>query len=244
MTQIDLSQMAHAKSETPKPLYEQVKSYVLENIQSGTWPAHYKIPSEHTFVREMGISRMTIHRALRELTQDGYLSRIQGVGTFVSGFRQKSTTVDIKDIDIAITDKGCHHQCDVHFLQAEPIAGEFVARMGLKEGDEVFRSYMIHRENGIPVLLEDRYVNPALLPDYLDQDFSKTSVENYFRSELNMLSYNHQLIACTSNPEIHHFLELDQPQPCIQIVRRTWSGNRIVSVARLFYVSQRHQICW
>ena len=244
MTQINLSKMTPAKTGIPKPLYEQVKSYVLENIQSGAWPSHHKIPSEHTFVREMGISRMTIHRALRELTQDGYLNRIQGVGTFVEGFRQKKTTANIKDIDVAIREKGSHYQCDVHFLQAEPISGEFITRMGLKEGDEVFRSYMIHRENSVPVMLEDRYVNPALLPDYLNQDFTQTSVEDYCRSQLNMVSHNHQLTACASNPEILHFLELDQPLPCIQIIRRTWSGNKIASVARLYYVSQRHQICW
>ena len=49
----------------PKPLYEQVKAYVLKNMESGDWPAYFQLPSEHTLVREMGISRMTIHRALR-----------------------------------------------------------------------------------------------------------------------------------------------------------------------------------
>lgn len=229
---------------TPKPLYEQVKIYVLDHINSGDWPTHHQIPSEHTFVRDMGISRMTIHRALRELTQEGFLNRIQGVGTFVAESRQKAISVEIKDIDIVIKEQGHHHQCDVHFLQMEPISGEFAARMGLREGDDVFRSYMIHRQNGLPVMLEDRYVNPTIVPRYLDQDFTQKNSESYFRSEFTMISHDHQLSACISSPEAHHFLELDQPTPCVQLNRRTWTGNKIISVVRFLYPSDRHQIRW
>ncbi|MEH6404954.1 MAG: UTRA domain-containing protein [Sneathiella sp.] len=228
--------------QPPKPLYQQVKSFVLERIESNEWPTYYQIPSEHTLVRDMGISRMTIHRALRELTHDGHLNRIQGVGTFVSKSRVKKETIEFKNIDIAITESGNHHTSTVHFLQAEPISSDYAVRLGLKPGESVFRAYIVHRENGVPVMLEDRYVNTALCPDFLNQNYLEKTTDNYFSEIFSRLSHDHQLQAVISTPEAHHFLDLEQPVPCIQINRRTWTGNKILSVAHQLYVGSRYQI--
>ena len=63
----------------PAPLYARVKQMIAQQIRSG-WPAHC-VPSESELVEELGFSRMTINRALRELTAEGLLVRMQGVGT-------------------------------------------------------------------------------------------------------------------------------------------------------------------
>ncbi len=62
-----------------QPLYMQVKDHILGNIQSGTWAAGSRVPSENELVESFGISRMTANRALRELSADGYLARVPGV---------------------------------------------------------------------------------------------------------------------------------------------------------------------
>jgi len=228
--------------EAPKPLYEQVKSHVLEHVQSGVWPIHFQIPSEHSLVRELGMSRMTIHRALRELTQEGFLNRIQGVGTFVAQPKQKTTALTMSYIQDIISGRGNQHVCDVHFLQAEAVTAEYAIRLGVKEGDQVFRSYFVHRENGVPVMLEDRYTNPVLVPDFLSQKFSEMSIDQYFLDTCSMVSHEHQVSATLSTAESHHFMELEQAAPCLSISRRTWSGNRILSVARLLFPGHRFQL--
>ncbi|MCY4405291.1 MAG: GntR family transcriptional regulator, partial [Rhodospirillaceae bacterium] len=55
------------------PLYQQVKDYVRHSILIGDWPVDHRIPSESELVRLSGASRMTVHRALRELKDDGWL---------------------------------------------------------------------------------------------------------------------------------------------------------------------------
>ncbi|MDC6679410.1 GntR family transcriptional regulator, partial [Leclercia adecarboxylata] len=69
------------------PLYEKVKEYILRNVSTGVWAREQRIPSENELVATLGVSRMTVHRALRELTSEGFLVRIQGVGTFVAAPR-------------------------------------------------------------------------------------------------------------------------------------------------------------
>lgn len=225
--------------EAPKPLYQQVKKYVLDHIQSREWPTHSQIPSEHTLVKDLGMSRMTIHRALRELTRDGYLERIQGVGTFVAQPKQKSTSLSLADIRDTIQSRGGKYICEIKFLQAEPATAEFASRLGLKEGEQIFRSYIVHREDNLPIMLEDRYTNPMLVPGLLSVDFKTTSIDAYFHEKCSMLSHEHTLEATLSSAEVHHFMELDQAGTCLQINRRTWSGTRILSCAQMIYPDTR-----
>lgn len=64
--------------EHPAPFYERVKAMIKTKIHSGAWPANYRVPSESELVTLFGYSRMTINRALRELTAEGLLVRMQG----------------------------------------------------------------------------------------------------------------------------------------------------------------------
>ncbi|MFC4271981.1 UTRA domain-containing protein [Sneathiella chungangensis] len=226
----------------PKPLYEQVKSYVLKNMESGEWPAYFQLPSEHTLVREMGISRMTIHRALRELTQAGYLERIQGVGTFVAAPKKQPKKLELQEIDDIIRARGGRHQCEVHFLQGEPAEKDAANMMGMEVGADVYRSYFVHRENGLPVMLEDRYVNPAFMPEYLDADFSRITADTHLSRKFALLSHAHVIQAAVSNAEINHFLELEATTACIVINRKSWLGEDIVSAARLVFPGNRIQL--
>lgn len=226
----------------PKPLYEQVKSYVLQNIEGGGWPAYFQIPSEHALVREMGISRMTIHRALRELTQAGYLERIQGVGTFVAAPKKQPKLLEIREIDDVIRDRGGRHQCDIHFLQGEEIEPKAAVMMGMKAGEKVYRSYIVHRENGLPVMLEDRYVNPALVHDFLETDFRQMTTDTFLARKYAQLSHRHVIQAAVSNAEINHFLELDATTACLVINRTSWLGTSIISAARLVLPGNRAQL--
>jgi histidine ammonia-lyase len=68
----------------PQPLYQKVKAYIRKQIDDGRWEPDQRIPSENELVKTLAASRMTIHRALRELTNEGRLIRVQGVGTFVA----------------------------------------------------------------------------------------------------------------------------------------------------------------
>lgn len=64
--------------------HRMVYDRILARIRSGEYPADTKIPVEHEFVREFGVSRITINRAMQDLTRDGFVWRRQGAGTFVA----------------------------------------------------------------------------------------------------------------------------------------------------------------
>ena len=61
-----------------EPIYQQVAQIIRSNIESGKWPVHTKLPDEIVLSQQLGISRGTLRRALKDLIDQGVLTQIRG----------------------------------------------------------------------------------------------------------------------------------------------------------------------
>ncbi len=75
------------------PLYCQLKNIIIAKIEDGIYLPDSKIPSEQEFCELYNISRPTVRQAITELTNNGYLYKEKGKGTFVS---RPKTSIDVK----------------------------------------------------------------------------------------------------------------------------------------------------
>ena len=96
-------------SAKKKPRYQQLKDLIITRISSGELGPNDRVPSENELVESMSVSRMTANRALRELTDEGYVERIAGRGTFVSDFRSHSHVLEVHNIADEIALRGHRH---------------------------------------------------------------------------------------------------------------------------------------
>src|SRR5210317_1118257 len=78
--------------------YQNIKNYIIARIEAGEWMPETRIPSENHIASTFGVSRGTAHRALRELTSEGYLVGFQGIGRFVAKTKQYAPLLDVKPI--------------------------------------------------------------------------------------------------------------------------------------------------
>ena len=76
--------MKGLKADSSSPLYHQLMQRIAADIDRGTYPVGSRIPPEHELEQLYQVSRVTVRRALAELTSEGLLERKQGKGTFVS----------------------------------------------------------------------------------------------------------------------------------------------------------------
>lgn len=70
-------------ADQASPLYRQLMAHLRSDITSGVYPVHSRIPSEPELCESYQVSRVTVRKALAELTRDGLLERHQGKGTYV-----------------------------------------------------------------------------------------------------------------------------------------------------------------
>lgn len=223
-------------------LYEQVKAHITHRIQDGTWPAGHRLPSEHELVAQFGISRMTVNRALRELVDEGRIVRAAGVGSFVAENKPQSTLLQIANIASEIRARG--HDYGFALIAAERVAAspDVAAWLDLRAGESVFHSTCLHLENGVPVQLEERWVNPRVVPDYLAQDFSAVPPSEYLVRNVPFDQIEHLVDAVLPTPEQAQRLNMGVDQPCLLLTRRTWTRNVPVTVVRCLHPASRYRL--
>ena len=224
------------------PLYAGVKQMILDRIHSGEWPPRHRVPSENELVLELGVSKMTANRALRELANEGELVRIQGVGSFVAERKGYSALFEVLNIADEIRERGHIHQASVVVLAGAPASPEVADALQLDIGAPVFHSLIVHSEDGVPVQIEDRFVNPAVAPAYLQQDFADTTPNAYLTAIAPLSGSEHMVEAVLPQPWECKLLMILKSEPCLMIRRRTWSARKVVSVARLLYPGQRYRL--
>lgn len=223
-----------------RPAYEQVKDWVRQHIASGEWKPGDPVPSEAALMERFAVSRMTANRALRELASEGLVNRVQGSGTRVAQLHRISSQLVIRDIHEEVAERGHVHTTRVLKVEPEKAAATLAESLGLRKGARVFHSVLVHLENGVPILYEDRYVNPQAAPQYLDTDFSRISPTHHLLQHAPVTEASYTIEACLPSAEEARALEIRTNEPCLVMVRRTVSGANVASVARQLYPGTRY----
>ena len=226
----------------PSALYLQIKQHIIDQIESGQWMPDDRIPSENQLARDFKASRMTANRALKELTEEGRIVRIQGVGTFVARPRSDAALLEIKSMGRQIRDWGGTHNCEVLLLTEEPVPADIARTMELPTGSPVFHSILLHRDGDTPVQHSERYVNPEVAPDYLDQDFTRMSPSDYLVEVAPVQEAEHMIQAVKSTEIVRKQLKIHPDEPCLSLTRRTRSFNQVATYSIMTSPGTRYQL--
>ncbi|MFZ5608970.1 MAG: histidine utilization repressor [Pseudomonadota bacterium] len=223
------------------PLYARIKDHIVDMVAKGELKPNDRIPSENALVKQFDVSRMTVHRALRELKEEGILVRVSGVGTFIADPKPKGHLITVNNIAEEVKSRGHKHSAKVMQNQAEHVSLEVALKMGVPSGTRVFHSVIVHLENDVPIQLEDRFVLAAALPHYGEVDFSKTTPNEYLMAQAPLQRVEHRVQAIRPDRKICGLLEISLDEPCLLLIRRTWSHRRVVSYALLTHPGSRFE---
>ena len=225
-----------------QPLYLKVKRHILDNIGSGKWGASARVPSENDIVKSFGVSRMTANRALRELQDEGVLVRIAGVGSFVAAAQAHGHPLQIRGIDTEIRERGHVHRSEIVSLERVRAVAELAEDFGVAPRTELYCSVIVHFENDRPIQIEDRYVLARLAPDYLALDFKQTTPHDYLIKVAPLQQAEHILRAQMPDERTRKLLAMKKDEPCLVVIRRTWTADQIASVAHLHHPGSRYEL--
>lgn len=216
---------------TPVALYQQVKDHVLRKIGDGSLEPGARVPSEQELVQHFGVARMTVNRALRELAEQGRIVRVAGVGSFVAADKPQSTLLQIANLANEIRQRGHDYRCKVLTVERVSATVEVAAALDMRTGESVFHAVCVHLEDGLPVQLEDRYVNPRVVPQFAQQDFTLLQPSEFLVRNVPFDQVEHVVDAVLPTPEQAQLLEMDPAQPCLLLTRRTWSRGVPASIS-------------
>ena len=225
-----------------KPRYQQLKDLIIGRISSGELQTSDRVPSENELVEAMNVSRMTANRALRELNDEGYVKRIAGRGTFVSDFRSQSHLLEVQNIADEIAGRGHAHSSTIIRQSRQHARGEIAKALHVEQGTDVFHLLLVHYENGVPVQVEDRHVLSSFAPDCLEQDFEQVTPSAYLTSVAQLQEAEQVVRASMPNGAVRRHLDMEEGEPSLVVIRRTWSKGRAVTFARMHHPGSRYEL--
>ncbi|GLP95424.1 histidine utilization repressor [Paraferrimonas sedimenticola] len=226
----------------PVPKFVEIKQYICQRIEAGEWPEYSQVASENQLAQQFSCSRMTARRALTELCEQGVLMRSQGLGTFVAELKSQSSMLAIRNIADEIKERG--HGYSVQPICVEPrlAQAKLAVALGVPNDTQLAYSELVHCEDGYPIQLEQRFVNPELVPDYLKQSFESLTPHEYLSRHAPLTQATHTIEAIAADQAIAERLQIALGEPCLQISRRTWSSQGVVSFALLTHPGSRYRL--
>ena len=222
--------------------FQQVKQHLKSSLAAGRWAPGELMPSEAELVAQFSVSRMTVNRAIRELQAEGLVTRTQGVGTFAAALHRVASTLTIRDLHEEIVERGHQHHAVVHLQREEKAATALALQLGLARGARVFHTLIVHHENGVPLQCEDRYVNPACAPQYLQVDFTRTTPTHHLFAVTAMWRAQYSIEAALPTAQEARLLGIAPADPCLVVVRRTFTRDAAITIARLVQPGARYTL--
>lgn len=223
------------------PKFKSIKNYLLNGISSGEFPPGSQIPTELALAKKFEVSRMTVNRAVNDLTTQNVLTRTPGKGTFVTGQKSATSPANIGDIKQEVIARG--NDYSVKILSQKTIAADESTALGLgiHTGAKVYFCQVLHCENKLSLILENRYINPMFVPEFIQQDFTQFTPTGYLLEKhgLSRMEQAIEAISCSK----HHadILEINEGVPCLYISRRTWDKHHIISISNFVAPGDRYK---
>ena len=230
------------KPAQPFALYQQIKQQIIRDIDSGVLKPDDRVPSEIQLAKLFNASRMTANRALKELSEENRILRVQGVGTFVARPQPEASLLEIKAVSEEIREWGGIHSADLILLEQRCPPHDIAAKMVLEDNIDAFHVVVVHKDRKIPVQYSERWVNPLVAPDFLTQDFTRTTPSEYLLEIAPVQEAEHVIEAVVPDPEIRQLLDIPEHTPCLKLFRRTWARDLVATCSILISPGSRYRL--
>lgn len=208
--------MPEIERSGPKLIYQQIVDWMRNQISTGIWPEHYRLPSEQELAAMFGVSRGTVRKAINQLTSERLLITIHGRGTFVeSTVIEQPLAEQLIAFSEALINKSISFQTQVLHQQIEIPPRRIASLLSLKNEAPALVLERIRSVGQTPVNYLINYVAIQLCPGIDKVDFTKyrlfQTLEERYKLTLGWGQRTFQ--AVSADEDIAHKLNINACDP-------------------------------
>lgn len=230
-------------NDKPATLHERIVTEVRDHIRGGKWPPGHRIPFETDMAAEYGVSRMTVNKALTQLTREGFLDRRRKGGTFVARPRHESAVTTIPDIGEEVRGRDEAYAFETIARVIRPATAEDRALLRIDAPAlRVLAIEIVHSADGQPFCHEARLINLDAAPEAEVADLGTEPPGSWLLRFVPWSGAEQRIRAVVPTPRLERLLSVSQPAACLEIERRTEIEGRAITFARLTYRGDMHQL--
>lgn len=208
-------------TELNKPLYVRIQEYIAELILSGKLPPESKIQSERDFSEALGVSRMTVRKALTELVSEGLLERRHGSGTYVAKPRVTYQAHELVNSVAAMQARNLTTSSQLLEFSEIVASRRLAEQLQIEIGLPIYRVVILRLANRVPAILERGFFACERFPNLEEWDLEKSDL-----SDLLAQVYGVQLgritqtvEAVSANETVAQQLRVEEGFPLIMLSR-------------------------
>src|SRR5688572_7580656 len=208
----------------PIPLYHQLKTEILKEIEAGRWKPDEQLPTEEQLSARYRVSKITVRQALHELANLGCIRREQGRGTFVQKAALEEGPRKLTSFSDEMRLHGMAATSQVLENGIVPAAADVAAKLEIAAGEGVFRLRRLRCADGVPVGVQTAYLPAAMVPGIEDVPFSNTSLYGVLESRYNLrpVGAKETLVAVVVNAEEAGLLRIAAGSAALAAERTTF----------------------
>lgn len=227
-------------SETAAP-YRVIKETVLERVRGGDWRPGDLIPGELQLAEEFGCARATVHRALRELAEEGILERRRKTGTRVARPHVRSLALDIQLVEDEIRATGAAYDYLRLYRAEEALPRAEAAALDRRPGEIALTLRCLHYADRRPYQFEERWIDLATVPAARAEAFTEVGPNRWLVDNVPWTEAEHTIYAECADVSVAEALALSPGDPVLVVERRTWNEDGPVTLVR-FYHPNSHRL--
>jgi DNA-binding GntR family transcriptional regulator len=159
--------------DVPTALHEQISNALRDEIRSGAWPTHFRLPAEPDLAVSLGVSRGTLRKALDTLLEEGILTRVRGRGTFVaSADIEQPIGQELLSLSEGLERAGIPFETRVLNQRLAPAPDPVAGLLGVAPAQEVLFIRRVRAIDNTPVAYIVNYVRTERCPGIEQWDFA------------------------------------------------------------------------
>lgn len=229
--------------EPSRSQYAQISDLLRSRIDDGTYPPGAALPSEPELAAELGVSRVTVNRAIGLLRASGVVRVRRGAGTFVRGvpkihrhaqerFAARNQGTGAGEVEV----RALNLQSRTDYLHVGPVAPpqRIATVLSLKDGEQALLRQRVLYANDEPTQLADSFYPWSLTKDSLLTQAEVGNGGSYARlADLGIgpVRFTEEINVRMPDETEQRMLDLESTQPVFEILHTAYaSGDKPVSV--------------
>nr|WP_271610802.1 GntR family transcriptional regulator [Bradyrhizobium sp. CCBAU 21360] len=211
------------------PLHERVRQEITRRVIENKYKVGEPLPSSAALAEELGVSMITIRRALRDLQSTGLLYPIRGVGTFVRERRRL-----IRELDFALASVEQAPRLELESHQSTVVTWERIRNSALNRLDAPDEPMVCVRKiisvNGTLAIFDTSYL-PLSFNDKLVDELGNKSVREALRNQGTRFRKTRLLIdAAPASEEAQRAFGIPNGYPTLRRLYHLTTGDPSFSV--------------
>ena len=165
------------RADYPDPLWVQTADLIQGQISDGSLAAGARLPPERELCQQLGISRVTLRKALNQLVEAGVLNASHGRGWYVA---KKPTRREwpntLESFSETAARMGLEPRSEVLCAEVVPATLDEAEELSIAPGTDLFRLERVRLLDQVPIALDLTKIGLAVVPGIAKADFAAASL--------------------------------------------------------------------